>query len=114
MVQALRLELLNGYQFKTIEQKHFVSAGGIPVCVPAGFVTDLASVPRVLWWWFPPHGKWATASAVHDYMYANAISTKKDADKTFFVLLRAFGVPRLKARAMYLAVRVFGKGKYKK
>ncbi len=112
--EFLRLELVNGYKFKTLVPIRMISFNGVPISVPVGFVTDLASVPRGLWWWLPPHGKWALASVVHDFMYENAISTKKDADYTFFKLLRIYGVPKTKARLMYWAVRLFGRGKYKK
>jgi hypothetical protein len=39
------------------------------IVVPAGFVTDLASVPRVFWMAFPPCGKYTPAAVVHDYLY---------------------------------------------
>lgn len=112
--EFLRLELVEGYRFKTLEPVRLSSRAGVRVHVPVGFITDLASVPRCLWWWFPPHGKWAVASVVHDYMYEQAISTKEDADNTFFKLLRIYGVPKTKARLMYWAVRLFGRGNYKK
>lgn len=36
--------------------------------VPDGFVTDGASVPRALWWLFPPTGRYFLAAVVHDYL----------------------------------------------
>ncbi len=41
--------------------------------VPAGFVTDLASVPRIFWTLLPPDGKYAKAAIIHDYLYDNAL-----------------------------------------
>lgn len=38
--------------------------------MPAGFVTDLASVPRVVWSFYPPDGPWAKAAVIHDFLYA--------------------------------------------
>ncbi len=111
--EFLRLELVNGYKFRTLEPISLTTSEGVPVRVPEGFITDLASVPRCLWWWFPPHGKWALASVVHDFMYDNAINSKEDADNTFFKLLRAYGVPKTKAKVMYWAVRIFGRGRYR-
>lgn len=82
------------------------------VCVPAGYITDLASVPRVLWNVFPPHGKYAKAAIVHDYLYSNAIGSKLWADKVFLEAMAVLGVPRWRRWIMYFAVRLFGKGNY--
>lgn len=40
------------------------------IIVPPGFVTDLASVPRVVWSFYPPDGPWAKAAIIHDFLYA--------------------------------------------
>jgi hypothetical protein len=45
------------------------SDGGDTITVPAGFVTDLASIPRWAWAVLPPDGPWAKAAVVHDYLY---------------------------------------------
>lgn len=39
------------------------------ITVPAGFVTDLASVPRPVWSVYPPDGPWVKAAVVHDFLY---------------------------------------------
>ena len=36
--------------------------------VPAGFVTDFASVPRVFVWLLPRYGRWTQAAILHDYL----------------------------------------------
>ncbi|MGT3199083.1 DUF1353 domain-containing protein, partial [Yersinia enterocolitica] len=61
--------------------------------VPTGYVTDLASVPRVFWALFPPHGRYAKAAIIHDYLYDNALRTKKEADKIFLDGMQVLGVP---------------------
>ncbi|WP_139385602.1 DUF1353 domain-containing protein, partial [Salmonella enterica] len=45
--------------------------------VPAGFVTDFASVPRIFWTILPSDGKYAKAAIIYDYLYDNALRTKK-------------------------------------
>lgn len=40
------------------------------IIVPPGFVTDLASVPRAVWSFYPPDGPWAKAAIIHDFLYA--------------------------------------------
>jgi hypothetical protein len=81
--------------------------------VPIGYKTDLTSVPRILWWLFPPHGKYSKAAIVHDYLYTEAIGTKKEADKIFYEAMGVLGVAKWKRVLMYLAVRIGGKGNYK-
>lgn len=84
------------------------------ISVPAGFVTDLASVPRIFWTLLPPDGKYAKAAIIHDYMYDNALRTKKEADLIFLDGMTVLGVPRWKRMIMYYAVRLFGQGMYGK
>lgn len=40
--------------------------------VPAGFTTDLASVPKFLWWILPPFGRHSRAAVLHDWLYTTA------------------------------------------
>ncbi|EOI6844551.1 DUF1353 domain-containing protein, partial [Salmonella enterica] len=80
--------------------------------VPAGFVTDLASVPRIFWTILPPDGKYAKAAIIHDWMYDNALRTKKEADLIFLDGMTVLGVPKWKRIIMYYAVRLFGRGMY--
>lgn len=42
---------------------------GETIAVPAGFITDFASVPRPLWAVFPKWGKYGNAAVIHDYLY---------------------------------------------
>lgn len=39
------------------------------ITVPAGFVTDLASIPRLVWSFYPPDGPWVKGAIVHDFLY---------------------------------------------
>jgi hypothetical protein len=82
------------------------------ITVPRDTVTDLASVPRWLWMIFPPHGKYAKAAIVHDYLYSQAVGTKAFADNVFNEAMAVLGVPKWRRLAMYLAVRAFGRGGY--
>lgn len=44
----------------------------LTITVPAGFETDLASVPRLVWFLIPPTDKHIVEPAtVHDWLYAN-------------------------------------------
>ncbi|EOB5139186.1 DUF1353 domain-containing protein, partial [Salmonella enterica] len=62
----------------------------------------------------PPDGKYAKAAIIHDYMYDNALRTKKEADRIFLDGMIVLGVPKWKRMIMYWAVRWFGRGNYGK
>ncbi|HGJ3207286.1 TPA: DUF1353 domain-containing protein, partial [Salmonella enterica subsp. enterica serovar Anatum] len=108
------LERLGLYNWRVYEPFEFYLSEDISdiISVPAGFVTDLATVPRIFWTLMPPDGKYAKAAIIHDWMYDNALRTKKEADKIFLDGMTVLGVPRWKRTIMYYAVRLFGKGMY--
>ncbi|HGJ5067315.1 TPA: DUF1353 domain-containing protein [Salmonella enterica subsp. enterica serovar Muenchen] len=80
--------------------------------VLTGFVTNLATVPRIFWILLPPDGKYAKAAIIHDYLYDNALRTKQEADRIFLDGITVLGVPKWKRTVMYWAVRLFGRGRY--
>lgn len=111
----LRVELLDDYRFKTVDDfTYFV--GEKPsdhrIVVHAGFVTDLASIPRAFWSVLPPHGKYAKAAVLHDWLYTNGIGSKRYADDVFNEAMKVLRVPSWKRAVMYRAVRLFGRGNY--
>lgn len=78
------------------------------ITVPAGFVTNFASVPRVLWSIFPPYSDYGKAAVVHDFLYCTEIKTRKRADKLFLEAMKISGVSMWKRHLIYRAVRLFG------
>ena len=42
------------------------------IVIPAGFVTDYASIPRPLWVAIPPRGRYNRPAIVHDFLYQTA------------------------------------------
>lgn len=79
--------------------------------VPKGFVTDFASVPRVVAWLIPRYGRWTPAAILHDYLWSEARAgrfNKPDADGIFNQALRELGVPFLRRWLMWTAVRWAG------
>lgn len=109
------LRMLGNYRWMVLAPFEY-HVGSFPsatvITVPAGTVTDLASVPRVLWAVFPPHGRWAKAAIIHDYLYGHGIRDKTFADRTFLEAMVVLGVPQWQRRLMYHAVRLFGRGNY--
>jgi len=90
-----------------------VSIGPVLVVVPAGYVTDFASLPAVLHWWIRPTDiRSARAAIVHDWIYHTHILPRSLADAIFQVVLRLDGMPRRKAKILTAAVRAYGKRAY--
>lgn len=56
---------------------------GSTITVPAGFYTDFASTPRLIWFVWPPTGDYELAAVIHDYLYYTGETTQKQADQTF-------------------------------
>lgn len=83
---------------------------GRDVTVPAGFDTDLASIPRGLWNIIPLIGKYDRAAVVHDYLYrANGV-TRAEADAVLNEAMGVSDVGRWTRWLIYSAVRVGGGG----
>lgn len=40
------------------------------IIVHPGMVTDLASIPRLVWSFYPPDGPWVKGAVIHDFLYA--------------------------------------------
>jgi hypothetical protein len=81
-----------------------------PVEVPAGFVTDLASVPREFWSLLRPDDDYAYAGIVHDYLYWDQARPKATADDILRFSMEDFEVAKWKVLAIYNAVKWKGQG----
>ena len=76
--------------------------------VPEGFITDLASVPRlpVVYWLFG--GKSQRSAVLHDYLYQTGLVGRKIADEIFLEAMKSRGVSAWTRYGMYWGVRLFG------
>ena len=96
------------------------SSTGLVVFVPAGFETDLASVPDVFAILVSKIGYWSQPAVIHDMLYANhrneldTVITRKQADRILRegckIKAHEYGVPDSKRRdhLIYQAVRFGG------
>ena len=80
--------------------------------VPAGFVTDYASVPRVIFAYWIAGGTANEAAVVHDFLYQSHQTEKRLADRVFLEAALVTGNPRWRAYAMYQAVKWFSGTSY--
>lgn len=85
-----------------------LNGGLFRVVVPVNFVTDFASVPRWLWWLFPPDGPWRRAAVVHDYLYSQLGVSRFFADAVFREAMTP-DTGYWTQVAMFYAVRCFGR-----
>lgn len=83
------------------------------ITVPAGYFTDLASVPRLVRFIVPvANAKNRKAAVVHDYLCTHGVELgivrdQKQADKVFREALGVVGLGRVKSGALYYPVRAY-------
>ena len=89
---------------------------GSKYVIPAGFVSNLASMPRLLYVIEPPHGRSAIPSVKHDYRYIMLVGVEKygyrqarlHADRQYYLDLQAAGMKKYRAYLFYVGVRLGG------
>lgn len=91
---------------------YMVGATGIGITVPAGFVTDYASIPERLWSLYSPHDQYSRAAIVHDYLYWSQLCTRPQADNLFMIAMKESGVPENTRQNVYAGVHLFGKASW--
>ena len=70
MIAEPKFEFIHdSIRVRLIEDWTFPLENGLVAIVPAGFETDLASIPRFLWPIFSPMGDFRMASILHDFGY---------------------------------------------
>ena len=112
-----------------MENWHVDDVEGFRFVVPAGTRTDGASIPRFLWrlCGHPLMAPRVYAALLHDWLYdrgepvdpSDACTwpcdlTRKECDSCYYALLRHFGVSWWAAIIEYYALRLFGRGHYRK
>ena len=83
-------------------------SNGDVITIPAGFKTDLASVPKFLWSVFPPFGEGVLAYIIHDYLYVEKPYTRAFADKEMLIWAMALTGKKFDPKARYYTVRALG------
>ena len=72
----------------TYEVGHLGSGESIEV--PAGFVSDLASVPRIFWPFLPPDGDYSQAAVLHDWLCIRKGNVERNVKHLELMLTKAF------------------------
>lgn len=85
-------------------------SGFVTITVPAGFITDGASIPSIFWEFLSPYGEYFAAALIHDFLYSklNQKYTREESDKIFLEAMDRLGISWIKRHTIYRAVRMFG------
>lgn len=81
------------------------------VVVPAGFVTDFASIPKKLQSFASINGPWTVAGIIHDYLYweqGPTGCTRDEADGIFRLVMLENKATAFEANAMHWALEMAG------
>jgi hypothetical protein len=103
------LMYLGGGQYETVGPTEYVGDRDV-IHIPAGFRTDLASVPRVFWALLPPQGVYEAAAVAHDWhctrlAVGDCEVSSRDADGLFRRMAREGGAGLLTRWALWTGVR---------
>jgi hypothetical protein len=121
----LRVEYINGKVWELLEDFTYVDdqegGTGDTITVFEGFLTDFASLPRLVWNVVSPtQMDVGRAGVVHDWLYyAGEVDggreiTRKYADDVFKRALKELGCNWLRRQIIYASVRLNGGGIWKK
>lgn len=81
---------------------------GERISVPKGFITDLASIPKIFRNVLNVNGKSRKPAVLHDYLYCSKIFERSVADYIFYKALVSEGMNAIIARTYWAGVRAGG------
>lgn len=109
-VTLLQVELVNDADgtWRLLERLVYASDILPRIVVPAGFVTDFASVPRLPLAFLLAGGTCHQAAVIHDWLYACQDIDRATADAVLREACEASGVPGWRRWLVWAGVRVGG------
>lgn len=81
---------------------------GTTLTIPAGFITDFASLPRAPFVFVVFGDRAHKAAVVHDWLYTTHFYTREESDNVFYEAMIASGMHPDIAKMMFEGVRLFG------
>lgn len=109
----LRVELIDhaandgGGDWAVLSPLEYEDNNGRCWVVPAGFVTDFASVPRLPFAYMLFGNTGHAPAVLHDWLCRNEVVKRKIADKMFREAMEAVGMPTWRSWPMFRAVRAY-------
>lgn len=98
----------DGHNITVAEAFDYVAENGEVITVPAGTVSDGASVPKMFWNLIPPFGKHWMPAVMHDYLYRCTQTPKARCDDLFHEAMISTGTDPAVAKIIYDAVHLGG------
>ena len=81
---------------------------GNTIIIPAWFIFNWASIPRIFWVFFTPMDTdTIIASAVHDFLYEKKLFTRKKSDEIYYEVMTVCNTPSLKKVLQFLWLRLW-------
>lgn len=85
-----------------------VGGGADSILIPAGFVSDFASIPSQVQGFISKLGPHLCPAIVHDYLYWEQACTRAEADAIFSKMMAELGTSWVTRKALYWGVALFG------
>lgn len=79
--------------------------------IPAGYISDGASVPRAMSWLYPKYGEYLKAAVVHDWLITDRLIKNQDiksnrVDEIFREAMASLEIPKVRQWIMWAGVRI--------
>lgn len=104
----LHTDFIDGERLYWASEQMQFDSGEHLIIIPAGFLSDGLSIPRLFRSIFSKSPSYIFAGVVHDWLYKMGTYevTRKEADKIFLYWMKQYGVGWLTRRTIYRAVRI--------
>lgn len=86
----------------------YICDNGDVICAPAGFITDLASIPGLFQNLIHVNDAHRLPAIIHDYLFVIQDRSRAEVDAVFLEAMKSAGVSWWKRNVMYAAVRAGG------
>ena len=85
---------------------------GLVITVPTGFISDLASIPRIPFFYLLLNQIADEPGVIHDFIYSTALLPRAMADNVLREACLLIGISSWKVNLIYFGVRVGGASHY--
>jgi len=110
-MQYIDIRILGYRKYQLLGDLH-VETSKYKIMLATGMIFNGADIPEAFWSLIGCPLDFALEAAVHDALYRSRVLGRKDSDEVFYELMQQQGVDSIKARKMYLGVRIGGANAY--
>lgn len=89
-------------------------ANGAQLIIPIDYVSNGASIPRLLRGIYSQQGVYVMPSIIHDYLYDNNYHSRAFSDRQFLLDMGKVGTNKFTKWLFYYVIRIFGKTNWTK